>query len=158
MAPSITPTSRTPTRRSSRCRRPQTYPASASASTVAAAAAATDPAASAHSYRGCAIVSPQDGASFANIDDMSVSVRTDPGVHQGDQVFILMDGTAVNGGNATGTQFTIAPVERGSHTLQAVVRDAAGNLLCQTPGISVDIHQNSVLNGANPQNARPAHH
>jgi hypothetical protein len=136
----------------------QTYPATASAATVASTAAAVDPGNSATAYRGCAIVSPQDGAEFANVDEMSVSVRTDPGVHSGDQIYILMDGTAVNGGNPTGTQFSISPVDRGSHVLQAVVRDASGNLMCQTPGVTVDVHQNTVLNPNNPQNARPVHH
>jgi hypothetical protein len=110
------------------------------------------------SYRGCASVNPTDGTEVANVDSLSVSVRTDPAVHSGDQIYILMDGTALNGGNATGPQFTISPVDRGSHTLQAVVRDAAGNLLCQTPGITVDVHQNSVLNPNNPQNIRPRPH
>jgi Domain of unknown function (DUF4124) len=139
----------------------QTYPANASAAAVSNAAAATGghPNESADTaYRGCAIVSPQDGTELANVDALNVSVRTDPVVHQGDQIFILMDGTAVNGGNPTGTQFSISPVDRGSHTLQAVVRDASGNLMCQTPGITVDIHQNSILNPANPQNNRPSHH
>jgi hypothetical protein len=139
----------------------QTYPASASAAAVASAAAQLEHPAGAQAgpaYRGCAIVSPQDGASFANVDEMSVSVRTDPSLHSGDQVFILMDGTAVNGGNPTGPQFSISPVERGEHVLQAVVRDSSGNLMCQTPGVTVAVHQNSVLNPANPQNLRPRPH
>ena len=133
----------------------QTYPATATPSQAAAVANGTAGNDTDRSYRGCAIVSPQDGTEVANVDSLSVSVRTDPAVHSGDQIYILMDGTAVNGGNPTGTQFSISPVDRGSHTLQAVVRDAAGNLMCQTPGISVDVHQNSVLNPANPQNRVP---
>jgi Domain of unknown function (DUF4124) len=134
----------------------QTYPAKASAATVAAAATAAGGQsgndASDDAYRGCAIISPQDGATFSNIDDLGVSVRTDPGLRRGHQIFILMDGTAVNGGNPTGSQFSISPVDRGTHTLQAVVRDGSGNLMCQTPGVTVDVHQNSILNQANPQN------
>ena len=61
-----------------------------------------------------------------------------------------MDGTALNGGKATGTQFSISPVDRGSHTLQAVVRDASGNLMCQTPGVTYNVHQPSILSPANP--------
>jgi hypothetical protein len=133
----------------------QTYPAMATPSQAAAAAnvnAGND--AADRSYRGCAIVNPQDGAQVANVDSLSVSVRTDPAVHAGDQIYILMDGTALNGGNPTGAQFSVSPVDRGSHTLQAVVRDASGNLMCQTPGITVDVHQNSILNPANPQNGQ----
>ena len=56
----------------------------------------------------------------------------------------------VNDGAPTGPQFTLTPVERGSHTLQAVVRDAGGELLCQTPGVRFDVHQPSLQNPANP--------
>jgi Domain of unknown function (DUF4124) len=140
----------------------QTYPAAASAANVSAAARAASgqPASDGEdtSYRGCAIVNPRDGATFSNVDDLSVGVRTDPGLRPGHQVYILMDGTALNGGNPTGTQFSVSPVERGTHTLQAVVRDASGNLMCQTPGITVEVHQNSVLNPANPQNNRVQPH
>jgi Domain of unknown function (DUF4124) len=140
----------------------QTYPSSQTPSQAAAAANAqqqgTSPDAARVSYRGCVISSPQDGAALANPDSLNVSVRTDPGVQPGDQVFILLDGAALNGGNPTGSQFTISPVDRGTHTLQAVVRDASGNLMCQTPGITVDVHQNSILNPNNPQNGHVAPH
>jgi hypothetical protein len=139
----------------------QTYPSSQTPSQAAATAKAQQqgPTPDARqSYRGCAIVNPQDGAALANPDSLSVSVRTDPGVQPGDQVYILLDGAALNGGNPTGSSFTISPVDRGTHTLQAVVRDSAGNLQCQTPGITVDVHQNSILNPANPQNAHVAPH
>ena len=112
MAPSITPTSRTPNAQKVQVQAAQTYPSTASAAAVANAAAAAGghPGESAETaYRGCAIVSPQDGTELANVDALNVSVRTDPVVHAGDQIFILMDGSAVNGGNPTGTQFSISP-------------------------------------------------
>ncbi len=133
----------------------QTYPATATPSQAAAAVNASPDAradTSDTSYRGCAILDPLDGAALANVDQLNVSVRTDPALHSGDQIYILMDGAAINGGNPTGSQFSISPVDRGSHTLQAVVRDASGNLMCQTPGVTVQIHMNSILNPANPQN------
>src|SRR5450755_422105 len=122
----------------------QTYPATSSQAAVSSAAAAaggqSGNSGGDTSYRGCAIVNPQDGATFANINDLSVNVRTDPVLRQGDQIFILVDGSAVNGGNPTGSQFTVSPVDRGTHTLQAVVRDGSDNLMCQTPGITVEVH------------------
>lgn len=139
----------------------QTYPSSQTPAQAAAAVNAQQQGTSPdtrQAYRGCAISSPQDGAALANPDSLNVSVRTDPGVQPGDQVFILLDGAALNGGNPTGSQFTISPVERGTHSLQAVVRDSSGNLMCQTPGITVDVHQNSILNPSNPQNAHVAPH
>ena len=60
------------------------------------------------------------------------------------------DGQPLNGNSATGGTFTISPLERGTHTLQAAVRDADGAVLCQTPGVTFYVHQPSVLNPANP--------
>ena len=42
--------------------------------------------------------------------------------------------------------------------LTAVVRDSQRAMLCQTPGVTIEVHQNSVLNPANPQNPRPTPH
>jgi Domain of unknown function (DUF4124) len=134
----------------------QTYPSNSSPYAAAAAASggAPPPPSADTEYRGCAIADPQDGATFANLDVLNVAVRTDPMLHAGDQIYILLDGTAVNGGNATGSQFSISPVERGSHTLQAQVKDGHGNIMCQTPPVSFESHQNSILN-PNNTNIRP---
>ena len=105
-------------------------------------------------YRGCAIAQPADGEDFANPDSLVVVVRTDPSLRPGDQVFVTLDGQALNEGRPTGAQFTIAPVERGTHVLQATVRDSGGSLLCQTSGVSYSVHQPSVLNPANPVRPR----
>jgi len=104
-------------------------------------------------YRGCAIAQPADNEDFANPDSLVVVVRTDPSLRPGDQVFVTLDGQALNDGRPTGSQFTISPVERGTHVLQAAVKDAGGALLCQTSGVSYSVHQPSLLNPANP--ARP---
>lgn len=101
-------------------------------------------------YRGCAIGAPTEGSEFANLDALNISVRTDPLPRPGDQIFILLDGAPVNGGAPTGTQYTLTPVERGFHTLQAVIRDAGGEMLCQSPGVSFSVHQPSVKNPVNP--------
>jgi len=106
-------------------------------------------------YRGCAIVQPQDGQAFANIDSLTVVVQTDPALHQGDKVYVVVDGQALNGGNPTGPQFVLSPVDRGTHTAQAQVKDAGGALQCQTPPVTFDVHQNSILN---PNNVRVTPH
>ena len=100
-------------------------------------------------YRGCAIVQPQDGQAFANVDSLTVVVQTDPQLHQGDKVYVLVDGQALNAGNPTGSQFVLSPVERGTHTAQAQVKDASGTVQCQTPPVTFDVHQNSILNPNN---------
>ena len=106
-------------------------------------------------YRGCAIVQPQDGQALANIDSLTVVVQTDPQLHQGDKVYVTVDGQALNGGNPTGQQFVLSPVDRGTHTAQAQVKDASGAVQCQTPPVTFEVHQNSLLN---PNNVRVTPH
>jgi hypothetical protein len=106
-------------------------------------------------YRGCAIVQPQDDQTFANIDSLSVVVQTDPPLHSGDKVYVTVDGQAVNGGAPTGSQFVLSPVDRGTHTAQAQVKDAGGGVQCQTPPVTFHVQQNSILN---PNNVRVTPH
>ena len=104
----------------------------------------------AHAYQGCAIAQPTDDQAFNNVDSLTVIVRTDPALRPGDKVFLVMDGQAVNGGAATGTQYTLTPVDRGTHILQAAVRDSDGAIQCQTPSITFHVHQPSVQNPVSP--------
>ena len=116
---------------------------------------ARESSAAAAQYKGCAIMQPQDGQEFANVDSLTVSVQTDPPLHQGDKIYVTVDGQALNGGNPTGPQFVLSPVDRGSHTAQAQVKDAGGTVQCQTPSVTFNVHQNSVLN---PNNVKVTPH
>ena len=133
----------------------QTYKPSALDTPAAGGGGGANPTAAPAPYRGCAIVQPQDGQAFANIDSVTVVVQTDPQLHQGDKIFVTVDGQALNGGNPTGSQFVVSPVERGTHTAQAQVKDASGAVQCQTPPVTFEVHQNSVLN---PNNVRVTPH
>ena len=133
----------------------QTYKSSGvdtPAATGGGNAAASAPAAP---YRGCAIVQPSDGQAFANVDSLTVVVQTDPALHPGDKVYVSVDGQALNAGNPTGPQFVLSPVDRGTHTAQAQVKDSGGAVQCQTPSVTFEVHQNSILN---PNNVRVTPH
>jgi Domain of unknown function (DUF4124) len=108
------------------------------------------PPAAPHTYKGCIIAQPPNSSDFANVDSLSVVVQTDPALHAGDQIYVLLDGQALNGGAPTGAQFTISPVERGEHTLQAVVKGIDGTVVCQTASVTYNVHQPSLLNPNNP--------
>jgi Domain of unknown function (DUF4124) len=101
-------------------------------------------------YTGCVIVQPQADSEFANIDSLNIAVQTDPVLRPGDHVFLTLDGEALNGGAGVAGSFTLSPVDRGTHTLQAVVRGADGAVRCQAPSITFYVHQPSILNPANP--------
>ena len=106
-------------------------------------------------YRGCAIVQPGDDQAYTNIDSLTVVVQTDPALHSGDRVYVMVDGQALNGGAPTGPQFVLSPVDRGTHTAQAQVKDAGGAVQCQTPPVTFHVQQNSILN---PNNNRVTPH
>jgi len=131
----------------------QTYKPSAAESAAMAAGAAS--AAAPGPYRGCAIVQPQDDQAFANVESLTVVVQTDPALHTGDKVYVTVDGQALNGGAPTGPQFVLSPVDRGTHTAQAQVKDAGGAVQCQTPPVTFHVTQTSVLN---PNNVRVTPH
>ena len=133
----------------------QSYKPSALDTPAAGGAGGGASAAAPAPYRGCAIVQPQDGQDFANVDSLTVVVQTDPALHQGDKVYVTVDGQALNGGNPTGAQFVISPVDRGTHTAQALVKDAGGGVQCQTPPVTFHVQQNSILN---PNNVRVTPH
>ena len=101
-------------------------------------------------YRGCAIAQPTEDQTFTSVDSLSIIVRTDPELQPGDQIFLMLDGQPLNGGAATGNQFTLTPVDRGAHTVQAVVRDSDGGVRCKTPGVTYNVQQPSLLSPANP--------
>lgn len=128
----------------------QTYKAQAAAGPAVPSGepAATSP----QPYQGCAIVQPGPDTQMANVDSVTIVVQTDPQLRPGDRVYVTLDGQSLNNGQPTGTQFNLSPVERGEHTLQALVRGSNGTVLCQTPGVTFSVQQNSLLNPNNPNN------
>jgi Domain of unknown function (DUF4124) len=130
----------------------QTYkPSALDAPSAGGGASSSTSSSSSSPYRGCAVVQPPAGQSYANVDSLTVVVQTDPQLHPGDKVYVMVDGQAVNGGAPSGPQFVLSPVERGSHTVQAQVKDAGGAIMCQTPTVTFEVHQNSILNPNNPR-------
>ena len=107
------------------------------------------PARSSPSYQ-CQVVAPANDDTFPNAQSVTTSVQVAPALQNGDQVFLLMDGARVPGFPTQGGSFTISPIDRGQHTLQAVVQDASGKLVCQSPNVSFTVLQPSVLNPASP--------
>jgi hypothetical protein len=128
----------------------QTYKPSQYETAGAGQPAPADAAQGAAPYQGCAIAQPQDSDDLANVDSLSIAARVEPRLRPGDQIFLVMDGSLLNNGAPTGNQFTVSPVERGTHTLQVLVRDQNGALMCQSPAVTFSVHQPSLQNPVNP--------
>jgi len=77
-------------------------------------------------YQDFSVATPANDAALRdNGGTVSVRLKLRPPLHQGDRIEILLDGKAVGEGTATG--LTLTNVDRGTHTLSAVIRDAAGS-------------------------------
>lgn len=83
------------------------------------------PANSAATYQTIAITAPAADANLrSNSGDVTLSISLQPGLVPGDQVRFFLDGKPV--GTVTGTSLSLTNIDRGTHTLAAVVLDGAG--------------------------------
>ena len=101
-------------------------------------------------YKEISIANLTDQQTFWNTPEIPVTVNIVPGLQQNDRVQLVLDGT-VYGQPSDAPQFTLAQLPRGTHTLQAQVINPAGQVIAQSPTITIFIHQ-SALGGANNQN------
>lgn len=92
-----------------------------------AAASSPSPEAAATTYRSLEIWQPANGESFFGADaQVNVRVRSDPELAQGHTLLLYLDGKLVEGAKNSDSH-TIANLQRGVHSLAAVITDERGN-------------------------------
>jgi hypothetical protein len=123
----------------------QTYSGQRPSAQPVAAAGAEDP-----PYSVCEIYRPSNDEVFLNTDSVTARVRVQPGVRPGDAVFLALDGRRL-APVIVGSDITVQPVFRGSHSLVLVVEDGRGNVVCQSDPITFHVRQPSVQ-APNPAN------
>jgi hypothetical protein len=126
---------------------PQTYKAPKPPPQQASAAA---PPKTPPPYSSCSIAQPANDDTFPNATSVDAAVVTNPGVRPGDEVVLLLDGSRVANFPPSGGSTTINGIDRGSHSLQAIIRDGNGQVVCQSANVTFTVLQPSVLNPANP--------
>jgi hypothetical protein len=95
-------------------------------------------------YR-CEIIRPENDEVFLNTSTVSTRVRLEPNLAPGDQVAIAVDGKRQTNQPTTGTEFLLAEMERGTHSLMFVVFDRTGKKeLCTTPAVTFHVRQPST--------------
>jgi hypothetical protein len=100
-------------------------------------------------YQGIEVVSPAEQETLWNIGSvLTVQVRFQPALQPGHRYDLVFDGQRRNV-NTVNPRVTLPDVFRGTHTLQAVVLDAAGNELMRSPPRTFFVQQTSVLNPNN---------
>jgi len=97
-------------------------------------------------YRSIEIVSPADQEVLWNIGAMlNVQVRFQPALQPGHRYDLVFDGQARNL-NGTSLRVVLPDVFRGTHTLQVIVRDAAGAEVQRSQGRNFTVQQTSAQN------------
>ena len=134
---------------------PQTYTAPKSQSSSATRPSTAPPKPVTSSYTSCVISEPTNEQMFMNTSTVTAGVTVSPPIKPGDSAVVIMDGQKVPGVPAEGGQFTISPVDRGTHSIQLTVQDSQGNPVCQSPSVVFHVHQPSIQNPQSP--VRPAH-
>ena len=98
-------------------------------------------------YESFEVSAPADDATVRdNGGTVRISLMLAPGLRSGHKVEIFMDGKSI--GSGAGTSASVTNVDRGTHSIHAVVRDAEGKELVRTPDSVFHLKQTSRLNPA----------
>ena len=112
--------------------------------------APASPAKSAPYYQSCAISTPENDQAFMNATSVNAGVSVVPAVRPGDTAVVTLDGQRLPGVPASGGQFSISPIDRGTHSIQVVVQDAQGKSVCQSKSVTFHVQQTSLLSPSSP--------
>jgi hypothetical protein len=104
----------------------------------------------AYAYQSCAISEPTNDQVFTNTSEVIAGVTVQPTVRPGDTAVVTLDGQRVPGVPANGGQFTISPVDRGTHSIQMTVQDPSGATLCSSPAVTFHVTQPSLQSPTRP--------
>jgi len=105
-------------------------------------------------YTGCAVVQPADDQVLLNVESVTVAVEPHPAKRSNDHVVLSFDGTPIEAATADQLDFHITPIDRGTHTVAAELRDSNNKSVCRSAPVTFHVRQPSVLTPANPN----AHH
>jgi hypothetical protein len=95
-------------------------------------------------YARVEIWSPEPDQSFYGADlEIPVRVRTEPEIAPGHQLFIYLDGKLTEQGSAS-LERAFANLDRGAHSLVAVIADEAGRELLRSDTVTFFIRQPTV--------------
>lgn len=106
-------------------------------------------------YKICELYRPAPEEVLFNVNTVTAKLRLDPGLRAGDRALVALDGKVMAEVPLVGNEFTLSQVDRGTHTVAAVVENLAGEIICQSPSVTFYVRQASVLSPQSPQKAKP---
>lgn len=108
-------------------------------------ASLSDPDAPFTAYNAIDIVVPeQNGTVRNNQGQVQVRIALEPELQPGHRIKLFLDGGAVQG-EFDGPSIQLAGVNRGTHTLRAVVSDANGRRLGDSPSVRFTLRQTTIF-------------
>jgi len=97
-------------------------------------------------YQELQIQSPaQEETIFGASAQINVQLSLEPGLQSGHFVQVTLDGATVSGENSTALSYSLPEVERGEHTLQAQIVDAAGAVQISSASVTFYVRAPSVI-------------
>ena len=95
-------------------------------------------------YTNLTIAEPADNSTFrSNAGKVNVKLELEPALQDGDMVAIILDGKDIGQGKSTNV--ALNNVDRGSHSLQAIVKNAQGSTLISSTPITFTLQRTSLL-------------
>ncbi len=95
-------------------------------------------------YTQLSITSPENNSVFQdNTGSVAVTVVLEPGLQRGHTLVLMLDGNSVAEGAAG--QISLSDVERGIHTLVAVIKDNEGKEVMSSSPVTFTLQRNSKL-------------
>ena len=101
-------------------------------------------------YSTCVVSRPTSQEMFQNTQTVPASVHVEPDLRAGDRISVLMDGAPVSADIPVDSEFALNSVYRGSHSLVARVEDSTGAVVCQSPSVTFNVRQSSLLSPNSP--------
>jgi hypothetical protein len=94
-------------------------------------------------YTTLEITSPANDSTIRdNAGNVSVNLDLEPALQEGDSVSVMLDGKEI--GKGRGTSVALSNVDRGTHTLQAVVKSASNSTRISSPSIIFHLQRISI--------------
>ncbi|NCF26683.1 MAG: DUF4124 domain-containing protein [Gammaproteobacteria bacterium] len=86
----------------------------------------------------------------SNAGSVDVDLKLAPALRAGDKIHLILDGQSVGGGRSTA--ITLTDMDRGTHSIQAVVKNSDGKVVARSNSVTFTLQRTSINQ---PQRPRP---
>ena len=103
-------------------------------------------------YSNFRITSPgNEEAIRDNAGNVNVDLKLEPSLRSGDKIALLLDGESFGGGKATA--ITLSDMDRGTHNLQALVKNSSGQVVARSNSVTFTVQRRSAILQPGPPRA-----